>query len=222
MRKHYRILIVDDHPHAREAIRSMLEIDPSFELVGEASNGFVAFDLCGRLLPDLVLMDINMPDVNGLDATRQIKEAYPFIKVVILSVSDDIKDLFSAIQVGAQGYLLKNMDPEEWLTYLHSLIEGKMDVSRQMAGRMLYQFREGLSPDEPELSVLTPRETEILQYVACGDTNRQIAEKLCITENTVKNHIKNLLEKLNLENRVQLASYAVRKGLTRSKKEMKG
>jgi two-component system, NarL family, nitrate/nitrite response regulator NarL len=215
MDKPYRILIVDDHPHAREAIKSMLEIDSSFIMIGEATNGNEAFELCGILYPDLILMDIEMPICNGLQATRKIKEMYPTIKVVILSVSDDIKDLFSAIQFGAQGYLLKNMDPDDWLTYLHSLIEGKMDMSREMAGRMLYQFREAQSADEPELSVLTPRESEILQCVSIGDTNRQIAEKLCITENTVKNHIKNLLEKINVENRVQLASFAVRKGLTR-------
>ncbi|MBO8164182.1 MAG: response regulator transcription factor [Brevibacillus sp.] len=215
MSQPYRVLIADDHPHAREAVKSMLAEDPAFLLVGEARNGREALELCRTLRPDLVLMDINMPVCDGLQATRQIKQTAPQIKVVVLSVSDDVADLFTAIQFGAQGYLLKNMDPDDWIAYLHALMEGTVEQSRQLAGKLLYQFREAGEEEEVPASALTLREREILCYVAKGETNRQIADHLLISENTVKNHIKNILEKLHLENRVQLASYAVRHGLNR-------
>ncbi|WP_232700138.1 response regulator [Brevibacillus daliensis] len=213
MNKH-RVVIVDDHVLARTAIRSMLDEDDSFQIVGEAENGEEGVKLCQELQPDVVLMDINMPGCNGLEATRRIKQLEPHIKVVILSVSDDVADLFTAIQFGAQGYLLKNMNPTDWLSYLRALLEEKSDISREMANKLFYKFRTGQLPDEPDPSVLTPRETEILAYVAKGETNKQIAQRLVITEHTVKNHMKNLLEKLYLDNRVQLAAYALRHGLT--------
>ncbi len=209
----YRVLIVDDHPMARKAIHSMLDEDASFVVIAEGNNGAEAIKLCDELMPDLVLMDIHMPECNGLEATKKIKQKHPHIKVVILSVSDDIADLFSAIQFGAQGYLLKNMDPDDWLAYLHALLEEKTEVPREMAGKLFYQFRQSQAADEPSPNILTPREKEILVYVAAGETNRKIAERLGITEHTVKNHIKNILEKLYLDNRVQVAAYALRHGL---------
>ncbi|MDA5108534.1 response regulator [Brevibacillus thermoruber] len=206
----YRVLIADDHPMARMAIRSLLEQDPSFEVIGEAADGEEAYTLCGQLQPDLVLMDINMPRWSGLEATREVKKAYPHIKVVILSVSDDVGDLITAIQFGAQGYLLKNLEPDDWITYLHALLGEDSDVSREMATRLLHRFRQEERLDEPTPDVLTPREREIVMYVGAGKTNREISDALIIAENTVKNHIKNILEKLQLANRVQLAAYAVR------------
>ncbi|WP_134698816.1 response regulator transcription factor [Ammoniphilus sp. YIM 78166] len=210
----YQVLIVDDHPLARKAVKSLLASDPSFVLVGEATSGEEALSVCEELQPDLVLMDIHMPGMNGLEATREIKQRHPQTKVVILSVSDDIADLFTAIQFGAQGYLLKNMDPDDWVTYLHALIDGTADVSRELAGRLFYQFRETDNPDQLNPDTLTPREREILRHVAEGKTNKELAEVLSISENTVKNHMKNLLKKLYLENRVQLASYAVKHGIS--------
>ncbi|MDF2662593.1 MAG: chemotaxis protein CheY [Paenibacillus sp.] len=213
----YRVLIADDHPLARKAIRSLLDEDALFETIGEASRGEEAVALCGNLQPDLVLMDINMPDISGLEATRRIKQLHPHIRIVMLTVSDHVADLFTAIQFGAQGYLLKNMDPDDWMHYLRALLDDNSAVSRQMADKLFQHFRgggTGASPSEPDSSVLTPRERELIACVAAGDTNRQIAERLVIAENTVKNHIKNILDKLNLENRVQLTAYAVRQGLT--------
>ncbi|MEH7107944.1 response regulator transcription factor [Bacillus sp. JJ1764] len=206
----YRLLIADDHPHARQAIREILEGDPLFSIVGQAKNGHEAIQLCEELVPDMLLIDIEMPVMNGLEATKLIKEKFPYMKVIILSVSDHVGDLFTAIQYGAHGYLLKNMDPDEWLQYLHSIVDGSDRVSRDMASKLLYQFRERDLQNTPTISSLTPREKEILLLVSEGRTNKQIAEQLFIAENTVKNHIKNLLEKLELENRVQLASYAVK------------
>ncbi|WP_040208226.1 response regulator [Neobacillus jeddahensis] len=206
----YRVLITDDHPHAREAIATMLEDDPIFQIVGQAKNGEEAIELCQVLIPDIVLMDIEMPGLNGLETTKIIKEKFHYIKVIILSVSDNVADLFTAIQYGAQGYLLKNMDPDDWLQYLHSIMEGSSEATRGMAGKLLYQFREKDLQDSSLSKSLTPREKEILLLLTKGITNKQIAEQLFIAENTVKNHIKNLLEKLQLENRVQLASYAIK------------
>jgi two-component system, NarL family, nitrate/nitrite response regulator NarL len=210
----YRVMIAADHPLAREAIRTLLEGEPSLEIVAEATNGQEAIELCKELQPDVILMDIRMPVINGLEATRQIKLLFPQIRVVILSVSVDVADLFSAIQVGAQGYLLKNMDPDDWLIYLKALLGDDTEVSRGMADRLFYQFQQGTPSSAPSPDVLTPREREILIHIAAGFTNRQIAEKLFITEHTVKNHVKHLLEKLVLSNRVQLAAYAVQHRLS--------
>jgi two-component system nitrate/nitrite response regulator NarL len=209
----YRILITDDHPHSRQAIKAILEDEPLFMIIGEATDGMEAIELCDRLLPDLVLMDIEMPVLNGLEATKIIKEKNPHIKVIILSVSDDVADLFTAIQYGAQGYLLKNMDPDEWLQYLRSVADGSNYAARGMAGKLLYQFREADLDHSQAAISLTAREKEILLLVAKGLTNKQIGQKLFIAENTVKNHIKSLLGKLEVENRVQLASYAMKNGL---------
>ncbi|MDR7075835.1 DNA-binding NarL/FixJ family response regulator [Neobacillus niacini] len=209
----YRVVIADDHPLAREGIRSVLEADETFFIVGEATDGQEAFELCRKLQPDLLLLDINMPKLNGLKAVRKIRLDYPQIHVVMLTVSDDVKDLFTSIQYGAQGYLLKNMEPEDWLEYLHALLGEHTEVSSKIANRLFHRFRIGNTyEDEPNPDSLTPRECEILSCVASGETNKQIAQRLVIAENTVKNHIKNLLEKLQLDNRVQLAAYAVRHG----------
>ncbi|MFK7695600.1 response regulator [Paenibacillus sp. HJGM_3] len=216
--KPYRILIADDHPLARRAVRTLLEGDAWFEVAGEAADGQEAIALCGSLQPDLVLMDIHMPVHSGLDATKTIKQLYPHVRVIMLTVSDHAADLFTAIQYGAQGYLLKNMDPDDWLAYLRALLDEDAAVSRRLADKLFQHFRTGTAgsgaqPD-PDPGLLTPRERELVVCVSSGETNRQIAERLMIAENTVKNHIKNILEKLQLENRVQLTAYAVRHGLT--------
>jgi two-component system, NarL family, nitrate/nitrite response regulator NarL len=209
--KPYRILIVDDHPLARQAVRVLLEDEAEYVIIGEATNGLDAIKACEQLQPDVVLLDIHMPGMNGLETTRLIKEQNARIKVVILSVSDAVTDLFTAIKNGAQGYLLKDMDPMEWVNYLGALLEEDSDIPKLMADRLFYRFKTGLEiKGDPIVQLLTPREHEILALVAKGITNRQIAESLFIAENTVKNHIKNLLEKLSFENRVQLAAFAVK------------
>lgn len=219
----YRVLVVDDHPLARQAVRTMLEDEPSFVIVGEASGGLQAIEACEQMNPDVVLMDIQMTGMSGLEATRQIKQRYPHMKIVILSVSDTAQDLFTAIRFGAQGYLLKSMDPSDWLDYLMALLEEQADLPSRITDRLFTRFRYGETPPkaprtelEPWIEPLTPRENELLSHVAAGATNRQIAETFDISEHTVKNHMKNMLDKLGLENRVQLAAYAIRKGTIRS------
>ncbi len=206
----YRVIIGDDHQHARQAMRLILESDQMFEIVGEATHGKEVIQLTEELTPDLVLIDINMPVLDGLQATGILKERFPAIKIVIVTVSDDASDLFEAFKRGAQGYLLKNLHPEFWLEYLHSLLTDEITIPRKVAHRMLKEFNQ---PTETRQDPsLTGREKEILSLVAKGWSNKEIAAKLVISEYTVKNHLKNIMQKLHLRNRVQLTRYAYEHG----------
>jgi DNA-binding NarL/FixJ family response regulator len=209
-----RILIGDDHEHARKAMRMIIESDPTFKIVGEAKNGQEVIQLTEQIMPDLILMDINMPVVNGLQATGIIKERFPYVKIVIVTVSDDASDLFEALKKGAQGYLLKNLNPNVWLEYLHSLLNDEAPMPREVAHRILNEFNPVSS--SIQRSVLTTREQEILTLVAKGLSNKEIALKLTISEYTVKNHLKNIMQKLYLSNRVQLTRYAYEQGWIQS------
>ncbi|MEI7026992.1 response regulator transcription factor [Paenibacillus sp. y28] len=207
-----RVLIVDDHAHARQGVRQLLRRDAMFEVIGEASSGEQALELTAEWMPDMILMDINMPQMDGLETTRRVKERYPYVKIVMLTVSDDIMHLFEALKRGAQGYLLKNLDPSAWHEYLRAIAMDEAPMSRELAHRILTEFKHGeqRSPSRP--SPLTAREQEILEWVARGKSNRELAEQLSISENTVKNHLKNIMQKLHLENRVQLTRYAYEQG----------
>lgn len=211
-----RVVVADDHILARKAIRTILCDDPAFEVVGEAASGPEAVEAVRRLAPDLVLMDIRMPG-GGIQATRAIKAEFPQVKVVVITVSDDVQDLFEAIRSGAQGYLLKNLAPEEWTAYLRGVMDGETPVSRSLAARMLREMSVSVSANENHGSEshgsLTEREREVLTHVAHGLTNREVAQALHIAENTVKNHLKNILAKLQLENRTQLARFVLQRGL---------
>lgn len=207
----FRILIADDHEHAREGIREILKSYPEFEIVGEAHNGKEAVELTELLMPDLILMDIKMPEMDGLEATKIIKSRYPYVKIVIITVSDDVTHLFEAIKKGAQGYLLKNIQPSSWYEYLKAFALDEAPLSREMAFRILNELSERGARVKAE-NPLSSREREVLEQVAKGMTNREISEKLNISEYTVKNHLKNILQKLHLENRVQLTRYAYEKG----------
>jgi DNA-binding NarL/FixJ family response regulator len=212
-----RILIGDDHDHAREAMRIILEEDSRFQIVGEAKTGQEVIRLAEELMPDMILMDINMPGPSGLEATRVIKEKFPYIKIVMVTVSDDASDLFAALKQGAQGYLLKNLNPSLWLTYLRSIAADETPMPKEVARRILQEFTTPFSPSEEPGHALTPREQEILTLVAQGLTNRDIAATCSISEYTVKNHLKNIMQKLHLQNRVQLTRYALKRGFLRSR-----
>lgn len=211
MKPPFRVLIVDDNENAREGIREIVTGDPQFEIVGEATNGYHALELTEQVMPDLILMDINMPQMSGLEATKRIKERYPYVKIVVITVSDDVANLFEALKKGAQGYLLKNLDPSAWTDYLKAIAVDETPMSRELAVRLLHEFSQRERSVQTR-SPLSAREQEILEWVASGHTNREIAEGLMISENTVKNHLKNILQKLHLENRVQLTSYAYEQG----------
>lgn len=211
-----RVLLVDDHLLFRKGIASFLNGQPDIKVVAEAANGMEALNKMQEYNPDLVLMDVHMPGMSGIEAVRIIKKDFPQCIVVMFSVSEDDEDLFQAIKNGAQGYLLKNMEPDELLKQIRGLRKGEAALSPLMASKILKEFAELTHRPVKHCSVtdsLTSREKEVLSLVAQGITNREIASRLAITENTVKNHLCNIMEKLHLENRVQLATFAMREGL---------
>lgn len=211
-----RTLIVDDTALARRAIRTILERSRQFEVVAEAPDGVEGIARAREFLPDLVLMDLRMPRLGGLEAIQRIKDEFPSTQVVVLSVSDDPQDLFEAMKHGAQGYLIKNMEPHLWLEYLDAIISGDTRISRVVAEHVVQEFTRFPRPDEPPtLPMLTPRERDILTLVARGRTNREIGAALEIAENTVRRHLQNILEKLHLRNRVELAGFAMRHEMRR-------
>ncbi|WP_438350353.1 response regulator [Paenibacillus sp. FA6] len=211
----YRVIVVDDSQHAREAIIEILAVDSDFEVVGVVPSAEEAIALTERLMPDLILMDIHLKEMGGLEATRIIKLQYPYVKIVMITVSDDIAHLFEALKQGAQGYLLKNLSPSTWLEYLHAIMRDDAPLSRELAFQILKEFPTSLESEEH--IPLTAREREILNWVASGMTNKEIGTQLGISDLTVKNHLKNILHKLHLENRVQLTRYALEKGLVSRK-----
>ena len=211
----YRVLIVDDSQHAREAMMSILDEDEDYEVIGVVSSGEEAIAVTEQLMPDLILMDIEMQGIGGLEATRIIKLQYPYVKIVMITVSDDIAHLFEALKQGAQGYLLKNLSPSTWLAYLHAIMRDDAPLSRELAYQILKEFPISFANEDH--IPLTTREREILTWVASGLTNKEIATQLGISDQTVKNHLKNILQKLHLENRVQLTRYAMEKGLVNRK-----
>ena len=216
-----RILLVDDHVLFRRGVASILAGQPGLEVVGEASNGFEAQDKARETMPDVILMDIHMPGCSGLEAVSAIKREMPHVKIIMLTVSDDEADLFTAIKNGAQGYLLKNLNPQDLFSMLETVRKGEAALMPAMMARVLDEFRS-VAREAEVAGVfhedLTPRELEVLQEVAKGATNRQIAETLFIAENTVKIHLRNILDKLHLQNRIQAATYALREGLADDRK----
>ncbi|UOQ43806.1 response regulator transcription factor [Halobacillus salinarum] len=200
----YKVLIADDHEHAREAIRDILSASSSCEIIGEAVNGIEAVNLAEQLHPDLILMDIHMPECNGLQATRTIKQKLPESKIIILTVSEDSTHLFEALKEGAQGYLLKNTRPNEWDAYIEAVLDGRR-ISKAFIDDTLSKLMGSEPKEKPPLS---SREIEVMKLAASGATNKEISSQLHITENTVKNHLKSVLRKLNIKNRVELARVA--------------
>ena len=210
-----RVMLVDDHALMRKGVASLLGACPDIEVVGEADNGAEAVARVADLMPDLILMDIQMPKMDGLEATRRIKAEHPYLKVVILTVSEEDRTLFDAIKAGAQGYLLKKMEPDEFLTMVRGISRGEAPISRTMASKILGEFSRHMKGSQPEdpAAKLTPREREVLQLLTQGRSNKEIANTLCVSENTVKNHLKNILAKLHLQNRVQAVAFAFREGI---------
>lgn len=206
-----RILLVDDHVLFRSGIKTLLE-GSGMEVVGEAASGADAIRLAEAEMPDLILMDINMPGMNGLEATRKIKEQMPYVKIVMLTASEEDDQLFEAVRAGAQGYLIKHLEPAAFLDEVGAHLRGEASISGDIAMKIIRVMSASASHPE-QRSALTAREEEVLKLVGEGASNREIAHRLFISENTVKNHLRNILQKLHFENRVQAAAYAIRHGL---------
>ncbi len=217
-----RVLLVDDHTLFRKGLASLLQTQDDIEVIGEASNGKEALEKTRELMPDLILMDIYMPEYDGLMATKMIKSEMPYVKIVILTVSDSDQSLFEAIKCGAQGYLLKNLEPRELFNMIRNVFRGEAPISSPLAAKILNEFvSKNLSNQKSPEETLTLREKEVLTLIAEGASNKEIAYKLNISENTVKNHLRNIMEKLHLQNRVQLAVFAIKKGIVKDQKEEK-
>jgi two-component system NarL family response regulator len=212
------IIVVDDHILFREGLVSLLRNQPDFHVVGEAGTVQDAVHIALRLRPDVILMDFSLPDGVGLDAATAILAQAPQTKIVFLTMHEEDDRLFAAIRSGAKGYLLKNIPVNQLLTSLRGLEQGEAPLSRAMTSRLLVEFsRQAQTAPEKSasLSQVTEREREVLTELARGGTNREIANRLFISENTVKNHVHNLLEKLKLANRRELIQFARQQGLSR-------
>jgi len=208
-----RILIADDHPLFREGLKGLL-VGRGLEVVGEAANGQEAVNLASTLQPDLVLMDLFMPELNGLAATRLLSASHPHIKVVILTASEDDADLFEAIKSGAQGFLPKNLSSADFFRLLEGVSEGEPALTPRLARKVLTELARPAQRETPAPDQLTEREREVLELLVQGITsNRELAERLVVSENTVKFHLRNILDKLHVQNRAQVVAYAVRQGL---------
>ena len=209
-----RVLVCDDHALFRRGLQMVLEQEDDLELVGEASDGVEVVTKAQELMPDVILMDVRMPKRSGIEAASEIKEALPHVKILMLTISDEEADLYEAIKAGASGYLLKEIPIEEVADAIRSVWAGQSRISPSMASKLLTEFAamSKASEDKPQMPAprLTEREMEVLRLVAQGLNNRDIAKKLFISENTVKNHIRNILEKLHLHSRMEAVVYAVR------------
>lgn len=213
-----RILLVDDQPLFRGAIAALLAGQADMEVVGEAENGLMGVEMATALRPDLVILDVEMPVMNGVEAVRLIREQVMDVKVIMLSVSDADDHVLDALRNGAHGYLLKDLRPEQLYDMVRSVMRHETPISPGVAGRLLREIREGgtqrvTTPTAQQQQSVTRRELEILRLVAEGMSNKEIAKRLVITEGTVKNHVHNALEKLHMDNRIQAAAYVIRHGL---------
>jgi DNA-binding NarL/FixJ family response regulator len=211
-----RVLLADPHALFRRGVRLVLEDEADIEVVGETGDGLDAVERIVDLMPDLVLMDVGMPGVSGIEATRQVRALVPSVKVAILTVSERDEDLFAAVRAGATGYLLKEVSIEELPEAVRAVARGHSLISPTMASRLLTEFNvlsRRVEEERGNVPRLSDRELEVLRLVARGLSNREIATELVIAENTVKNHVRNILEKLQLRSRMEAAMYAVREKL---------
>jgi two-component system NarL family response regulator len=212
-----RVLIVDDHALFRRGLQMVLEGELDIEVAGEATDGDEAVDRAEATTPDVVLMDVRMPKRSGIEATRMIKEILPSTQILMLTISDEEADLYEAIKAGAAGYLLKEISIDEVSNAVRAVYQGQSLISPSMASKLLNEFASMVKRQDERTQLpgprLTDRELEVLKLVAKGLNNRDIGQELFISENTVKNHVRNILEKLHLHSRMEAVVYAVREKL---------
>ncbi len=210
-----RVLVVDDHELFRRGLTMLLDVEEGIDVVGEASDGAEGTELAVSSAPDVVLLDVRMPKQSGIEACVAIKAASPSTKIIMLTVSDEEADLYEAVKNGASGYLLKDSSIEEVAQGIRVVAEGQSLISPSMAAKLIDEFKTMSRPDRGQGAALklTERELDVLRLVAKGLSNRDVAHRLAISENTVKNHVRNMLEKLQLHSRMEAVMYAVREKL---------
>lgn len=202
-----KLLLADDHEIVRAGLAKILGPEPDIDIVGEARDGVEAIGKALEFQPDIILMDIFMPGCSGLEAMVAIKEKLPSTRVLMLTISEQEEDLFQAVRLGAQGYLLKSAAIDDIVTAIRQVAEGQVMLSPYIAGKLLEEFRHEQS------APLSPREMEVLKLVGKGLTNRQIAEQLTVTQSTAKTYLQRIIDKLHLENKAEAMAYALRRGL---------
>lgn len=226
-----KIVIADDHQLFREGVKRILNMEDDLEVVGECGDGIQVLELCNELHPDIVLMDINMPVENGVVATEKLKEFFPDVKVIVLSIHDDESYVFETLRKGATGYLLKDMEPESLISAIRSVVAGHAYIHPKVTGKLINQLRRMTYLDEvgvagggnpikeagvkyihTDSSPLTRREAEVLRLMAEGKSNKAIGEFLFISEKTVKNHVSSILQKMEVEDRTQAVIIAIKNG----------
>ena len=203
------ILLIDDHPMLRNGVKQLIALDTSLQVIGEASNGEQGVELAKQLDPDLILLDLNMPGMNRLDTLDKMRQTSLSGRVVVFSVSNHEDDVVTALKRGADGYLLKDMEPEDLLTALHNAAAGKMVLSEALTPVLAASLRESRPSGDRDIQSLTPRERDIIKLIAEGLPNKMIARRLNITESTVKVHVKHLLKKMKLKSRVEAAVWVL-------------
>ena len=204
------LLVVDDHPLFRKGVIQLVQAAPEFRFVGEASSGGEGIRLAHALQPDMILLDLNMSDMNGVEVLKAIKDAGLDSRVIMLTVSDQAEDLIAALQSGADGYLLKDMEPEDLMAHLTEAARGRIAITPRLMQLLAVSLRDMARPRNPDEAGLTDQESRILEHIADGKSNKLIARELNIAEGTVKVHVKHLLKKLNLRSRVEAAVWADR------------
>ena len=209
------IILVDDHEVVRNGVRAYLETLPDFQVVGEAASGEDAIRIVSDLIPDLVLMDLIMPGLDGVETIRRIKKISPRTQVVVLTSYHEDVHIFPALKAGAISYILKDMKMDKLVDALLRAVQGEVTLHPRVAVRVLQNIRGENPETEPLFTELTERETDVLKLIASGLPNSQIAEKLVISENTVKGHVSNILSKLHMADRTQVAVYAWQKGIVK-------
>ncbi len=206
------LLLIDDHPLMRSGVKQLLALDPQLQVIAEAGNGPAGIELAKTLHPDMILLDLNMPGVNGLETLTLLRQSGGKSRIIVFSVSDSQEDVVEALRLGADGYLLKDMEPEILLQSLQQAAQGKMVLSEGLNAILAHNLREGNSQPDRELSQLTPRERDIFRLIAQGLPNKTIGRRLNISESTVKVHVKHLLKKMQLKSRVEAAIWAIQQG----------
>lgn len=218
-----RLVLVDDHHLLRRGFQSLLSSEPGLEVVGEASNGLEAIEICRRLEPDLVLMDVRMPEMDGITATRHIKREQPGVGVLMVTMHENPDYLLEALNAGAAGYVLKDAPADRLISAVHRTLNGESPLNQELATRLLRRLAEEKQQEpysspsthrEPLGEALTPRETEVLSLLTTGQTNQQIAQTLTISKGTAKVHVERIIRKLGVSDRTQAAVRAIERGLT--------